>query len=120
MALLSPVLRSLEGNRLAFICPGCNTMHSVSIAPDQRPRWDYDGNATAPTFTPSVLIKTGHMASAHKPGDSCWCTFREEHPTREVRSRCGVCHFYVRAGKLQFLDDCTHDLKGQTVEMVAF
>ena len=27
------------------------------------------------------------------------------------------CHSFIREGKIQFLDDCTHHLKGQTVEM---
>lgn len=27
------------------------------------------------------------------------------------------CHLYIRDGNLQYLDDCTHDLKGQTVPM---
>jgi hypothetical protein len=27
-----------------------------------------------------------------------------------------VCHSFVRDGQIQFLGDCTHALKGQTVE----
>lgn len=28
-----------------------------------------------------------------------------------------VCHSFVRAGKIEFLGDCTHALKGQTVPL---
>lgn len=28
-----------------------------------------------------------------------------------------VCHSYVRGGTIEFLDDCTHELRGQTVSL---
>jgi hypothetical protein len=28
-----------------------------------------------------------------------------------------VCHSYVTDGKIRFLDDCTHELAGKTVEL---
>jgi hypothetical protein len=30
----------------------------------------------------------------------------------------GVCHSFVRAGRIEFLPDCAHALAGQTVDMV--
>ncbi len=27
------------------------------------------------------------------------------------------CHSFVRDGKIQFLDDCFHELRGQTIDM---
>lgn len=29
----------------------------------------------------------------------------------------GVCHHFVRDGRIEFLSDCTHDLAGQTVDL---
>ena len=28
-----------------------------------------------------------------------------------------VCHHFIRDGKIQFLGDCTHALRGQTVDL---
>lgn len=29
-----------------------------------------------------------------------------------------VCHSFVRNGKIEYLNDCTHELAGQTVELL--
>lgn len=37
-----------------------------------------------------------------------------------LKQECGdghVCHSWARDGQQQFLDDCTHELRGKTVEM---
>jgi hypothetical protein len=39
-------------------------------------------------------------------------------PSVRVKSVKGTCHFYIREGKIMFLNDCWHELKGQTVEML--
>jgi hypothetical protein len=28
-----------------------------------------------------------------------------------------VCHLYITDGKIQYLDDCTHEYAGKTIEM---
>ena len=53
-------------------------------------RWEFNDDLENPTFSPSMLAKW--------PPDN-------------------VCHSFVRDGKIQFLNDCTHDLKGKTVEL---
>jgi hypothetical protein len=53
-----------------------------------RPAWTFDGNLDSPTFAPSLL-----------------------YPDR-------VCHLFVRGGRVEFLNDCTHGLRGETVPMV--
>ncbi|MDD0814299.1 DUF6527 family protein [Curvibacter sp. HBC28] len=78
MSQISPQLRSLEGGRLAFWCPGCNEAHQIAIGEGPGPRWGYNGNPERPTFTPSVLVTSGHYCGRHKPGDDCWCTFNAE------------------------------------------
>jgi hypothetical protein len=92
----------------SFNCPGCNTSHTVSIK-----QWQWNGSASEPTFTPSILVKSGHYS---RPGD-CWCTFNAAHPDDPSKFTCFICHSYVTGGKIQFLPDCTHALKGQTVEL---
>lgn len=103
--ILSPILRR-AGDRLAFYCPGCDTPHVINVDAAREPRWSYDGNAEAPTFSPSVLNRTGRAVDptfVPEPGD----------PPE-------ICHVFVTAGQIQFLGDCTHALAGQTVPLPAW
>lgn len=52
------------------------------------PRWTWNEDFEKPTVQPSILYP-------------------------QVR-----CHLYIREGRIQYLNDCTHALKGQTVDMV--
>lgn len=70
-----------------------------------------------PTFTPSILIRSGHYAADFKQGGDCWCTYNKKHPDKPASFTCGVCHSFVTDGKIQYLGDCTHALAGQTVEL---
>lgn len=119
MSAISKVLRQAEGGRLSFWCPGCNCVHQIAVGEGQGPRWGYNGNPEKPTFAPSVLVRSGHYAGHHKPGDCCWCTYNAEHPEEDDPAfKCGICHTFVTDGRIQFLSDCTHHLAGQTVDMV--
>ena len=53
------------------------------------PRWTWNGDYDKPTVNPSIV-------------------------TVGVEPKC---HSFIRDGKIQFLNDCTHALKGQTVEI---
>ena len=119
MGALSRVLRSAEGGRLVFRCPGCNETHMVTTGDGAGPRWGYNGNAEAPTFTPSILIRSGHYVPGYEAGP-CWCTYAKEHPDEDEVFKCSVCHSFVRDGQIQFLNDCTHALAGQTVQLPDF
>lgn len=107
--MLSPILREsmytecVQGQVLAYWCPGCNHAHMV---PTEKPnakgcRWDWDGVAESPTITPSIHIH--HEA---------WNDGERDHPAKSQ------CHHYVTSGHIQFLSDCEHHLAGQTVPMV--
>ncbi|MGG4591860.1 DUF6527 family protein [Pseudomonas aeruginosa] len=103
---LSPILAESNG-KLSFFCPACQYPHSVTISPDTPgPKWMYDGNADAPTFTPSILVRTG---SAVDPT----VVWEEGDPPR-------VCHSFVRGGKIQYLNDCDHPFAGKTVAIPPF
>lgn len=56
--------------------------------------WTFNGDLEKPTVSPSILV------------------FPSEPAKR--------CHSFVRDGMIQFLDDCHHELKGQTVEIPDF
>jgi hypothetical protein len=130
MSEIGKKLRSLEGGSVMFRCPGCNENHVVHIAQHpgghSHPIWGFNGNGDVPTFTPSVLVRTGH----HVPGwdvrfppgadKSCWCTYNAEHSNDPAPFECFVCHSFVTDGQIQFLTDCTHALAGKTVELPDF
>lgn len=57
--------------------------------------WTWNGDTEKPTLRPSVL--------------SQGTTFKDG----KYR-----CHTWVNDGQAQFLDDCSHELRGQTVDML--
>lgn len=123
MAKLKPIREKglPDGKIIGYIfkCPGCHQEHHVNtnVPPNYHwahgYNWGFNGNVDAPTFTPSILIKTGHYVDGKHP---CWCDYNKEHPD-DPGPKCSVCHSFVRDGKIQFLNDCTHELAGQTIEL---
>lgn len=93
-------------------CPGCRTMgllgkHVLPVrwlppgraeSPNAqgKPHWDFDGNLEWPTLAPSVLatIDSPHLHL--------------------------VCHSFVRDGRIEYLNDCTHELAGKTIDLPDF
>lgn len=108
----------MKNGYVGFDCPGCSDIHVIAVAPatdgTPRPVWGYNGNPAAPTFTPSILARSGH----HADGDTkeCWCSY-EARFGRPAPFKCGICHSFVTDGMIQFLGDCTHVLAGQTVPL---
>lgn len=76
------------GNLYIFECPGCKCNHSFRVPP-----WGFNGDLNKPTVEGSVLVTWPHKGGTD------------------------ICHSFVKDGMIQFLDDCTHELKGQTVEL---
>lgn len=83
--------------RIVFRCPGCEKGEFPQLADHViNPKvHQFNGNLERPTFSPSLLMTYD---------------YGEDH-------RRYVCHSFVRDGCIQFLDDCTHPLKGQTIEL---
>lgn len=52
-------------------------------------RWTFNGNLDRPTFRPSLLVTYPKMR----------------------------CHSFITAGRIEFLQDSTHHLSGQTVDL---
>lgn len=109
MGQLSAKLRSVQDGGVTFWCPGCQAPHHVTKG------WAFDGNVDRPTFSPSVLVRSGHFIPGHT--GPCWCSYNREHPNNPAPFVCTVCHSFVVDGRIQFLGDCTHALVGQTVEV---
>lgn len=82
----------LPGKRYLFHCPACNIGHCFVTKADTGPLWSFNGDLERPTFDPSLMY------------------YRDSYGMPR-------CHLYVREGKIIFLPDCEHELKGQTVEM---
>lgn len=117
MSALGSKLRRLEGGLVYFYCPGCKTGHQVRVDPAFGPAWGFNGDGDKPTFTPSVLVRSGHYARGEEPGN-CYCDYAERYPEREpVEWKCVRCHSFVTDGRIQFLSDSTHELAGQTVDL---
>lgn len=96
-----------------FRCPVCRSIHGVRTAGASV--WTFNGDEVRPTFSPSVLVKSGHYAKGREPGD-CWCDY-EQRTGETTPYHCYVCHSFVTDGQIQFLGDCTHELAGQTVPL---
>lgn len=110
MSALGSKLRRLEGGLVYFRCPGCKTGHQVRVEGDGSPKWGFNGDGDRPTFTPSILVRTGHFVELH--GKHCDKSGDPEWPCD-----CVCCHSFVTDGRIQFLSDCTHELAGQTVDL---
>lgn len=105
-----------EYDMLWFWCPGCDEHHAVKVNMPDGSGWGWNGSEESPTISPSVLVRSGHYVPGHK-GDACWCAYNVAHPDNPSRFKCSVCHSFVANGKIQFLNDSTHALAGQTVEL---
>ena len=105
-------LRKAEGGIVLFHCPGCDSLHQVRVEGSNP--WSWNGSTDAPTFSPSVLVRTGHFADENRL--ECWCNYEQRYG-KPAPFSCVTCHSFVKDGKIQFLSDCTHALAGQTIEL---
>jgi len=106
----------VKENYVRFHCPGCKHEHMLNVDIHNRPCWGFNGNAESPTITPSIRTLSGHYVGGRTSQEEChWCGPKREDD--DCVDLCYVCHSFVTDGKIQFLDDCTHHLTGQTVEL---
>lgn len=107
-------LSTYEGVKyVEFKCPGCRDTHSLPVQTSQtkdgrrRASWKFNGDVNKPTLMPSIHSKVGPIDDpAYRVGDTGW----------DEKGMKG-CHFWLKEGRIEFLNDCTHDLKNQTVEL---
>jgi hypothetical protein len=98
---------------LLFLCPGCDEAHGIPV--DGSRGWTWDGSLDAPTVSPSILVRSVRPIQDGKPVHSF--KFKGEFPSPEGNVDPFICHSFVRAGRIEFLNDCTHHLAGQTVDL---
>lgn len=88
---------TLASKAMYYWCPGCEMLHPVYLQPDpsvgQTDVWQWNGDVDKPTFSPSLLLDYSSKGTKN------------------------VCHVFIKEGKIQFLSDCTHALKNQTVPL---
>lgn len=79
----------------AFLCPACKKEHFIHVKNPGYPApvWDFNGDFNNPTITPSVKVETPY------------------------KDKVSICHSFIKNGKIEFCGDCTHGLRGQTVEL---
>lgn len=92
------------GDRWVFRCPACGSSHFTNDI-----LWQFNGDQDRPTFLPSIKV-TGKRPITDDEATRIMAGEKLDIPGF-------VCHSYVTDGKIQFLDDCTHALAGQTVEL---
>jgi len=109
MSQLSKVLRNTTDNGLMFKCPGCNIVHHIRYGNGDGTRWDWNGDINTPTFSPSILVRYPTWIPPVTPENM------NVGPQTKVDV---VCHSFITNGQIQFLNDCTHLLAGQTVDMI--
>lgn len=90
MARVCTDFTAQNGSVLIF-CPGCEHPHAIRITAPIK--WTWNGDTESPTFNPSLLCTDDGSAR---------------------------CHSFIRAGRIEFLSDCSHALAGQTVDLPEF
>lgn len=84
-----------------FWCPGCDEHHQIDTE-----KWEFNGDFEKPSFSPSYLTWLEPNPSVDPKYDP------------DGKYRDGFrCHSFIKDGTIQFLEDCTHKLAGQTVEL---
>lgn len=118
--ILSPKLRLSRPGVYMHYCPGCKSRHFIYTTPQAPggPVWTYGNDPFKPTFHPSIHIwyknptctdeEADRIHKKREGGDRS-----EEVPWVQVT----VCHYFLKEGMLEFLNDCQHELKGKTVEL---
>lgn len=84
---------------ILFRCPGCNMDHIIPIT--GKKAWGFNGNLESPTLTPSIVYRF-EWSKADQLED---------------RHADEICHSYVTNGFIEFLSDCTHELRGKIVPL---
>lgn len=80
---------------MLFECPACDSPHVIYTEGTERPVWEWNRDMERPTFRPSILVR---------------------YPRIGTPNEC-ICHSFITDGRIQYLDDCTHALAGQTIDL---
>lgn len=125
-------VHTVQGGTLShiFFCPACNCGHGFNVEPNKSngvggtvPVWTFNGDFEKPTVRASILVR--HYRNP--PVDPETGDFAKDEQGSYLiengKLKGGkdiMCHSFITDGKIQFLDDCTHELRGQTVDLEDF
>lgn len=92
--MLTSRLRWVRPSAFSHWCPACMKAHTLEVGSLQTDGHclGFDGDVASPTFEPQIVHRDAK----------------------------GVCTYVLRAGRLQFGIECTHDLAGREVELPYF
>ena len=82
--------------------------------------WTWNGDIEKPTLKPSILTKTKIFTKRGNEDYKKWYDNGCPELVKETNfeSEEVICHTWINDGKVIFLDDCTHEFKGQTVDLL--
>lgn len=86
-------LRMVSLGVLAHWCPACDRVHHLALGHRDTRTLDWDHNTIKPTFSRDI---------------------------RHVDPELGVCHYFIREGKIEFLADSAHIMAGRTVDLPTY
>ena len=105
-----------ESGRGWFVinCPACGE-HVIAVDtpfPSKKDQWSFNRDMEKPTFSPSLLVRTGKYV------DSSIVNGKDEETLKYIEETSYLCHSFIVDGKIQFLSDCSHKFAGQTVDLL--
>jgi hypothetical protein len=122
MAIIHTVQQPAQFQYMIF-CPGCKCGHGLRVGQSDGPNWKFNGSMERPTFEPSLLIQGRDFTAKGRAEYEAWAAAGYPRPDglpKKFESMDTVCHSFILDGKIQFLSDCTHELRGRTVTLEDF
>lgn len=123
MAIIHKIQQPAQFQYMIF-CPGCHEGHGLRVGQPDGPSWSFNGDMEKPTFQPSLLIKGVELPKrdpiTHDLPRGADGKFLLGPDGRIVGCKDTICHSFITNGQIQFLSDCTHELRGQTVPLPEF
>lgn len=116
---LSKKLKQARPNVYMHWCPACKCQHFfyTNGGNEGKPSWGFNGNLESPSFSPSMHIHYDEPTMDDSELDRLM-KLRETDKSIVVPSvRITTCHYYLTAGKLIYMTDCPHELRGHTVDL---
>lgn len=99
-----------RGDVYLYWCLGCDQHHQIIVGPGL---WGFNGDQHNPTVDGSVLVHSHKtLINSDLEGDALTA------PENVMDTP--LCHSFIRAGRIEYLSDCTHELAGETVPMRPF
>lgn len=99
-----------EKDNISFYCPACKQNHMINSG------WNID--IENKTVSPSVLVKFINSSDEWGKDENGDYIFIEIDGVKRTKGyKNTICHSFIRNGKIQYLNDCTHELAGKTIDM---